>query len=328
MDDIAADLSAAAWSAAPLDDDAYAGEPAPVDQDLDEIPGPVWDDPFTGPDDTGGGGMVDLSVIDLSALHPDLTDPPADPRPGGPEPKPEAAEGAALGAEPAPVAPPQPQSAPEPEPAVVDGAGADGVYGDPVEWSANWFYQQIDGYCGPSSAAQVIAQYTGVVIDGPQQLVDRALELGLMQDGDPAQGMTLPNLEVLLEDQGVPCTVTESSLDELQDKLEGGYAVIAMVDSGEIWHPDQETGEDDTADHFLVVAGIDADRGVVILSDPGAPSGNQLEVPIEQFEDAWADSQCQMLVADAPDPDLAERPQPVGTAAAVPTVRPWAMIAL
>ncbi|AII10712.1 C39 family peptidase [Rhodococcus opacus] len=302
MDDIAADLDAAAWSASPLDDDTYLGDPVPVDESLDAIPEPVDDDPFVEVAD--GTGPVDLSVIDLSALDPDLAEPPT------PQ---DAAEPAV-----------DPGTAPVPP---VDGAGGDGVYGDPVEWSVNWFFQQVDGYCGPSSAAQVIAQYTGVVIDDPQQLVDRALELGLMQDGDPAQGMTLPNLEILLEDQGVPCTVQDGSIDDLKTKLEDGYGVIAMVDSGEIWNPDQEAGEDDTADHFLVVAGIDETRGVVILSDPGAPNGNQLEVPIDQFENAWVDSGCKMLVADTPDPDLADHPDPVAMSVAAPDRR-WAMIDL
>jgi len=302
MDDIAADLDAAAWSATPLDDDTYLGDPVPVDESLDAIPEPVDDDPFVEVAD--GTGPVDLSVIDLSALDPDLTEPPT----------PQDATEPAVDPGTAPVPP-------------VDGAGGDGVYGDPVEWSVNWFFQQIDGYCGPSSAAQVIAQYTGVVIDDPQQLVDRALELGLMQDGDPARGMTLPNLEILLEDQGVPCTVQDSSIDDLKTKLEDGYGVIAMVDSGEIWNPDQEAGEDDTADHFLVVAGIDETRGVVILSDPGAPNGNQLEVPIDQFENAWADSGCTMLVADTPDPDLADHSDPVAMSVAAPDRR-WAMIDL
>ncbi|WP_172652838.1 C39 family peptidase [Rhodococcus opacus] len=302
MDDIAADLDAAAWSASPLDDDTYLGEPVPIDESLDSIPGPAFEDgPFAVIVD--GSGTVDLSGIDLSALDPDLAEPPPQ----------DAAELAV-----------DPGTAPE---SPVDGAGRDGVYGDPVEWSVNWFFQQVDGYCGPSSAAQVIAQYTGVVIDDPQQLVDRALELGLMQDGDPAQGMTLPNLEILLEDQGVPCTAQDSSIDDLKTKLEDGYGVIAMVDSGEIWNPDQEAGEDETADHFLVVAGIDETRGVVILSDPGAPNGNQLEVPIDQFEDAWADSGCKMLVADTPDPDLADRLDPVAMSVAAPDRR-WAMIDL
>ncbi|SEB66459.1 C39 family peptidase [Rhodococcus koreensis] len=306
MDDIAADLAAAAWSAAPPDDDTYLGDPGPIDEIIDAICAPVDDDPFAVIAD--GPGPVDLSAIDLSTLDPDPTEPPT-------------------------LSPPQDAPAPAAEQgsitpgSPVDGTGGDGVYGDPVEWSVNWFFQQVDGYCGPSSAAQVIAQYTGVVIDDPQQLVDRALELGLMQDGDPAQGMTLPNLEILLEDQGVPCTVQDGTIDDLKTTLEAGHGVIAMVDSGEIRNPDQEAGEDDTADHFLIVAGIDDTRGVVILSDPGAPNGNQLEVPIDQFEDAWADSGHKMLVADAPDPDLADHPHPVAASVAAPDRR-WAMIDL
>lgn len=186
-----------------------------------------------------------------------------------------------------------------------------GVHGNPDAWTLNWFFQQVDGYCGPSAVAQVVAQYTGATITDPHQLVDRARELGLM--GDPGEGMTLPNIEALLEDQGVPATITDSSLDDLRDRLDDGYAVIAMVDSGEIWHPDREAGEDDTADHVLVVAGIDDTRGVVILSDPGIPGGNHLEVPIDRFEDAWSDSGHRMLVTDAPDDGLIETPLPAQT---------------
>ncbi|MEU2005150.1 C39 family peptidase [Rhodococcus sp. NPDC019627] len=319
MDDMHADLTAAAWSAGPLDDDTYLSEPAPALEDLDPMDGPVDEDSFTGIADPPAA--VDLSGIDLSALDPDLGPPPvlAPPRD----------EADAAAADPVPVS--EPGTAPVP----AAEASGDGVYGDPVEWSVNWFYQQVDGYCGPSSAAQVIAQYTGVVIDDPQELVDRALELGLMQDGDPTLGMTLPNLEILLEDQGVPCTVQDSSIDDLKTKLDDGYGVIAMVDSGEIWHPDREAGEDDTADHFLIVAGIDEARGVVILSDPGAPNGNQLEVPIDQFQDAWADSGQRILVADTPDPDLADQPDqpraPVAEASPVAVTAPdrrWAMIDL
>jgi hypothetical protein len=178
------------------------------------------------------------------------------------------------------------------------------VHGNPVEWTINWFYQQLDGYCGPAVVGQLVAEYTGANITDPQHLVDRAVELGLMSADDPTGGMTLPDIERLLEDQGVPASISSGSLDDLRARLDDGHAVIAMVDSGEIWQPDRETTEDDTPDHVLVVAGIDDDRGVVILSDPGVPNGSQLEVPIEQFEQAWADSGHQMLVADNPDPDL------------------------
>lgn len=234
-----------------------------------------------------------------------------------------------------PPADPLPELAAPPDEAPVGVIGADAeaggdeapdltedgaVHGNPAAWTLDWFYQQFDGYCGPSVVAQVVAQYTGATITDPQQLVDRAVELGLMDD--PREGMTLPAVETLLEDQGVPCTRTDGSVDDLRARLDAGYGVIAMVDSGEIWHPDAEAGEDDAADHVLVVAGVDDARGVVILSDPGVPYGNQLEIPIEQFEDAWADSGFDMLVTDAPDDAL------LAPATAPPGERRSAVIAL
>ncbi len=235
---------------------------------------------------------------------------------------------------PQPLTPtPHHDEAPRPDPAEApaqetDGTVApdDGTYGTPTAWTADWFYQEVDGYCGPSSVAQIVSEYTGLEISDPQQLVDRALELGLFPNGDPSQGMTSTNMEILMEDQGVPCHLETSSVSDLEDKLSEGYGVIAMVDSGEIWYLGEETVEDDTPDHALVVAGIDTERGVVILSDPGHPDGNQLEVPIDRFEDAWSDSGHEMLVADVPDTDLADSPVDPTVAALAP--RPWAIITL
>jgi hypothetical protein len=209
-----------------------------------------------------------------------------------------------------------------------DQAPGDGVYGSPTAWTADWFWQEVDGYCGPSAAAQLVSECTGLDISNPQQLVDRALELGLFKDGDPTQGMTMKSLETLLEDQNVPCHSEYSSLDDLKGKLAGGYGVIAMIDSGEVWYPDQELGEDDAPDHVVVVAGIDEARGVVILSDPGDPNGNQSEVPIAQFEDAWADSDKQMLVSDDVDPDLVDPSAPDADQAAALQPKPWALLDL
>ena len=235
---------------------------------------------------------------------------------------------------PQPLTPTPPRDeAPSPDPAEAptqetDGTVApdDGTYGTPTAWTADWFYQEVDGYCGPSSVAQIVSEYTGLDISDPQQLVDRALELGLFPNGDPSQGMTSTNMEILMEDQGVPCHLETSSVSDLEDKLSEGYGVIAMVDSGEIWYPGEETVEDETPDHALVVAGIDTERGVVILSDPGHPDGNQLEVPIDRFEDAWSDSGHEMLVADVSDTDLADSPIDPTVAALAP--RPWAIITL
>lgn len=254
-----------------------------------------------------------VHIPELDDPHPVATPTPAPPPMPAPEPP----------HEPAPEKPQEPDVI-----APVPGVPSDGIYGSPDAISDNWFYQEVDGYCGPSSAAQIVSEYTGLDIKDPEQLAQRSSELGLWADGDPTHGMTVANLEVLLEDQGVPCHIEESSMTDLKTKLENGYGVIAMVDSGEIWHPEQEAGEDNAPDHALVVSGIDEARGVVILSDPGSPNGNQETVPIAQFQDAWADSGNEMLVADAPDADLADTTKVDPTAMAIEPKAPWAIVDL
>ncbi|MEV0946879.1 C39 family peptidase [Rhodococcus sp. NPDC049939] len=297
MDDTISDLedrNAALWG--PGSD---LGE-APLSPGFFDEPSPdLPEDTFSDVPSDDAAPLAPASDLPAAPSEPDLSAMPA------PEPEPELA----------------PYSEPETDP-------DDGVSGNPEQWTTNWFFQELDGYCGPSSAAQLVSEYTGLDITDPQQLMDRAMALGLMANDDPSQGMTLPNLEILLEDQGVPSHIENSSLDDLKSKLEDGYGVIAMVDSGEIWTPTGETVEDDLPDHFLVVAGIDEARGVVILSDPGSPNGNQLEVPIAQFEGAWQDSGYQMLVADEIDPDLAPRETTPDPTAMALDHRPWAMLPL
>jgi hypothetical protein len=199
--------------------------------------------------------------------------------------------------------------------------GGDTLDGDPTEYQNHWFYQEQDGLCGPSSVAELVSQYTGLNIDNPQYMEQRAQELGLFADGDPSQGMTLGNLQTLLSDQGVPCHVESSDMSELESRLDGGYGVIAFVNAETIWG---EPGDTSEPDHALVVAGIDETKGVVYLSDPGNPDGNVEAVPISTFESAWDASGDSMLVADSPAPDQA------GSPAATPVAdsSPWAAIDL
>lgn len=301
-----------------LADTDYAGDPSPTDDGADflgdsagiDMPAmpTMWDDaPDAVPSPSAMPAMPTMTVPELDI---DIEPSPEPPAPTPPR------DDASL---------PDPSEAPAPE---TDGTPGpdDGTYGTPTAWTADWFYQEVDGYCGPSSVAQIVSEYTGLDISDPQQLVDRALELGLFPNGDPSQGMTSKSMEVLMEDQGVPCHLESSSISDLEEKLSDGYGVVTMVDSGEIWYPGEETVEDDTPDHALVVAGIDTERGVVILSDPGHPDGNQLEVPIDRFEDAWSDSGHEMLVADAPDADLVDSTVDPTVAALAP--RPWAIITL
>ena len=75
------------------------------------------------------------------------------------------------------------------------------------------------------------------------------------------------------------------------------------------------------ANHAVVVTGIDDEN--VYLADPGDPSGAISVVPRETFEDAWSDSDHEMLVTDtAPPRDRARRQRPGAPAPARETVRP------
>ena len=180
----------------------------------------------------------------------------------------------------------------------------DGVAGNHFLWEDDWFWQEVNGYCGPTAAAFLLNQFQDAGISNPEYMVEQAVSMGLMDD--PTQGMYTDDLATLLTNSGLPAEMQTSNMDDLAQKLEDGYGIIACVDSGEIWgdDPADQMYEDNTMDHFLVVSEIDFNRGVVTLTDPGAPYGNGLEVPIDQFEDAWADSDHTMVVTTDVDEEL------------------------
>mgnify|MGYP002714263337 CR=1 FL=1 len=182
----------------------------------------------------------------------------------------------------------------------------DGVAGNQFAWHNDWFYQEVDGYCGPSSVAIILNEFAGAGITNPEYMVAQALELGLMDD--PNQGMYTRNIAELLSANGIGAEVQYSSIDDLAAKLEMGYGVIACVDGGEVWL-DNDTdiySEDNLSDHALVVTQVDFNAGTVTLADPGSPDGNGLTVSIEQFEDAWADSNFEMVATTEIDSDLVD----------------------
>jgi hypothetical protein len=118
---------------------------------------------------------------------------------------------------------------------------------------------------------------------------------------DGVRGLTVEGALEVLEASGVPASIIyQGSVSDLAGYLEAGHGIMVFIDSGEVW--EGEADEDNAPDHMAIVAGIDTERGVVLLSDPGTPTGNLEEVPIEVFQDAWADSDDAMIVADEPAP--------------------------
>jgi hypothetical protein len=148
--------------------------------------------------------------------------------------------------------------------------------------------------------------YTGT----PEDLIKEATEYGWY---DPANGTSLENLGKLLESHGVPCDLyVNANRYNLFEELAKGKRVIVTVDSGELWADGKMTklGElledilPDGADHALVVSGLDTsdpDNVKVILTDSGSGQ-NAVEYPVAEFEDAWRDGGCTMVVPREPPP--------------------------
>jgi hypothetical protein len=173
------------------------------------------------------------------------------------------------------------------------------LVGDPVGDAEHWFNQAANGYCVPSSIAQIVSEYSGAHHADESAFVARANALNLFTvgpDGVPTMGVD--GAHTLLEDAGVPASIEVGiGVDTLVGYLADGRRVMLAVDSDEIWYGTEDRA---AADHAVVLTGIDTARGVAILSDPGTPDGNMMEVPLDVLTDAWADGGNTALVCDQP----------------------------
>ncbi|MBD0021245.1 hypothetical protein GII33_18170 [Gordonia pseudamarae] len=188
------------------------------------------------------------------------------------------------------------------------GRSPTGDSGPKEEFDEHWFYQATDGTCVPASVAQIVSEYSGVEFTDESAFVAYAMEQGMFVDGEISNGMTIEDSYRLMVATGIPATMVEgSTIDDLETLVESGHGAMVFVDSG-YWNPgaeilDEWLGTDVGADHCVVITEIDREAGVVYLSDTGTPDGNQLAVPLDEFEKAWAESNNTMIVCDEPSPN-------------------------
>ncbi|MDP9220331.1 MAG: C39 family peptidase [Actinomycetota bacterium] len=175
----------------------------------------------------------------------------------------------------------------------------------PVEHPAvgdnDWVDQKTDGLCVPASVAMIVAAFGGQPSSAAlQTTVADAERLGLLtRDGDGYSGMTPDGAVALLAGENIPAHVeTGGSIDDLQQHLSDGDAVILWVDSHELplWN---ETDEVERPDHAVVIKEIDTKTGLVYLEDPGHPQGRAEILTIDELQRAWDDSNDTMIVTDA-----------------------------
>ncbi|GIW96399.1 MAG: hypothetical protein KatS3mg110_4440 [Pirellulaceae bacterium] len=182
------------------------------------------------------------------------------------------------------------------------------VIGTPREDAAFWDGQQsFPDTCAIRCQEFIIQQFTGVDIS-EEQLVQEAKENNWYT---PGGGMPLEYVGNLLEVHGIPVKrFFNANQYALAAELAQGHKVIVAVDSNELWnnsHPIVNKIYDlqeERADHAVVVTGIDTqdpDHPHVIISDPG--NGEvAARYPLEQFLDAWRDSNFFMVATQVPAP--------------------------
>jgi hypothetical protein len=175
--------------------------------------------------------------------------------------------------------------------------------GNPGEYQHFWFDEGQSGYCVPASVTEVIECQTGMSLHGFSVVEQEASKLGIKLG---SQGLTLQQAGELLAGVGIPSHIEalppQEALSVLGNYLAQGSNIILSVNASPIWYDGSDTALNPggSADHALVISAIDPQTQTVTLSDPGSPGGNEEQVPMGTFLQAWSASDYEMLVTDSP----------------------------
>lgn len=185
------------------------------------------------------------------------------------------------------------------------GEKGENVY-DPI-----YIKQPDDHSCGLRSQQIVLRDFG---IDIPFEDLERyALDAGVYSEN----GTYTYDIGKVVEMAGVGMHQVEgSTIYDLTNELAQGHRVIVSVDAHELWYnktPIQRLNNwmsdvigPQGGNHALIVAGVEVNPSdpkdvKVVLTDPGA-GHLRIEYPLDQFMDAWKDSNCFMAATDCPAP--------------------------
>lgn len=173
------------------------------------------------------------------------------------------------------------------------------MYGKP-EAAARYWHYQIGEDCGLMAVADVVGQVTG---REPTQV---GIELrGVFTRSEAHHGGiyrfdgTSPeDMVVLLQKYGVQSQLTTgNSMQAMEQDLAAGRKVIAAVNAETIWRYPPGQGQRTSADHAVVVTGVDTRADIVHLNDSGTPNGRNEQIPMTTFTQAWATGNNLLIVA-------------------------------
>ncbi|MGV0604520.1 hypothetical protein [Mycolicibacterium sp. XJ1904] len=195
-----------------------------------------------------------------------------------------------------------------------------GMYGDP-EASAQYWRPQSAENCVLQSAAMMVGQLTGTT---PEEADIAAKAMAMQSVVDPTRAMYLglhtqdrvadkDAIALLDAEYGIAATYTR------YEKTEGNIALRALafaleddkkavsvgVQGATIWNSVE--GEPlpgiDSADHQVVVTGIDFTERVVYLNDSGFPEqGRKMRVELDVFMRAWQSDGYETVIAQLKQP--------------------------
>ncbi len=192
-----------------------------------------------------------------------------------------------------------------PTPTASPAAAVPGVYGDPAAVAKYWHAQSLEDNCGLMSVADIVGETSGqqpteeqilTLAENTPSVVNPGTQIYAPRN-DPSHtngngGVSMGDLVALLDHYGIKSTMSDddhpdqTGMPAVQSYLGAGRKVIAYVNSAVVWNTsDQRT----KADHFLVVTGVDTNKDIVHLNDPGADHSDE-QVPTATFKTAWQTS--------------------------------------
>ena len=185
------------------------------------------------------------------------------------------------------------------------GESGENVY-DPV------YIRQPDDHSCALRSQQIVLRDFGIDIPF-KDLETLAKEYDVYSD----QGTYTYDIGKVLQIAGVDMhQVYGTSMYDLTNELAQGHRIIVSLDANELWHNDSfsdklknwfnDTFKEQGGNHALIVAGVEVNPEKpediqVVLTDPGA-GHLRIEYPLEQFMDAWKDSNCFMAATNNPAP--------------------------
>ncbi|MEB3981806.1 hypothetical protein OQ968_11070 [Mycobacterium sp. 663a-19] len=162
-----------------------------------------------------------------------------------------------------------------------------GMHGDPAA-AARFWQRQHSSDCGELAVADVVGQITGREPSEQQITAVAEATPGAVGRGPiwkPAGNTDIRNLPVLLWHYWIRSENIQTTTKALEQDLTAGRKVVVILNAETIWN---RPGRRDSANHFVVVTGIDTKAGVVHLNDSGIDTGRDERVPVATFERAWA----------------------------------------